>query len=146
MRKSTLAAFAAAFALASAPVLAADHEVQMLNRGDAGTMVFEPAALEIEPGDTVTFVAADPGHNAETIAGMLPEGAESFRTAIGETVEITFDEPGLYGIKCTPHYAMGMVMLIQVGDDPANVEDVKAVGTPPAAATRFETAFEDLGL
>lgn len=146
MRKTTLAAFAAAFALASAPVLAADHEVQMLNRGDAGTMVFEPAALEIAPGDTVTFVATDPGHNAETIAGMLPEGAESFRTAIGETVEITFDEPGLYGIKCTPHYAMGMVMLIQVGDDPANVEDVKAVGTPPAAANRFEAAFEDLGL
>ena len=46
---------------------------------------FEPVALKIEPGDTVTFVSVDPGHNAETINGMIPEGAETFRTAIGQT-------------------------------------------------------------
>jgi plastocyanin len=38
-------------------------------------MVFEPALVKIEPGDTVKFVAANKGHNAETIKGLLPEGA-----------------------------------------------------------------------
>ncbi|MGR3746473.1 plastocyanin/azurin family copper-binding protein [Paracoccus sp. R12_2] len=29
---------------------------------------------------------------------------------------MTFEAPGFYGIKCSPHYTMGMVMLVQVGD------------------------------
>ena len=39
---------------------------------------------------------------------------------------ITLDEEGVYGIKCTPHYAMGMVALIEVGEA-TNLEDAKAV-------------------
>jgi plastocyanin len=42
----------------------------MLNRGESGTMVFEPAGLRIAPGDTVKFIATDRGHNAETVPGM----------------------------------------------------------------------------
>nr|WP_249730243.1 plastocyanin/azurin family copper-binding protein [Chelatococcus sp. YT9] len=30
---------------------------------------------------------------------------------------IDFTETGFYGVKCTPHYDMGMVMLIQVGTE-----------------------------
>ena len=40
-------------------------------------MVFEPSFVKIAPGDTVRFVSTDKGHNAETIKGMLPEGAAS---------------------------------------------------------------------
>ena len=118
----------------------------MLNRGDAGAMVFEPVALKIEPGDTVTFVSVDPGHNAETINGMIPEGAETFRTAIGQTETVTFDIEGVYGIKCTPHFGMGMDMLIQVGDDPQNLEEAKGVTLPPKASERLEAAYTELGL
>lgn len=145
--RTTLATLAAASCLLVAlPAFAADHEVQMLNRGEAGPMVFEPAALRIEPGDTITFVAADPGHNAETINGMIPEGAESFRTTIGQTETVTFDVEGVYGIKCTPHFGMGMVMLVQVGDDDHNIEAVKGATLPPKAAERFEDAYAELGL
>lgn len=133
-------------ALSAMPAFAADHEVRMLNRGEAGTMVFEPAALHIQPGDTVTFISVDPGHNVETIAGMIPEGAETFRTGISETATITFDVEGVYGLKCTPHLAMGMVALVQVGDDPHNIEDAKAVRQPPAAKKRFDAAYVELGL
>lgn len=146
MIRTACAAMTLAVGLAAAPAWAADHEVEMLNRGDAGPMVFEPAALKIETGDTVTFVATDPGHNAETIAGMIPEDAEQFRTNIGETVTITFDTEGVYGIKCTPHFGMGMVGLIQVGDEPANVEAAKGTTLPPKAQERFEAAYETLGL
>ncbi len=55
----TVLAAIAALGLAGA-AQAADHEVKMLNRGsDGGMMVFEPAFLKVEPGDTVTFVAGD---------------------------------------------------------------------------------------
>jgi len=32
----------------------AEHKVKMLNSGTDGYMVFEPAVLTIEPGDSVT--------------------------------------------------------------------------------------------
>lgn len=53
------------------------HEVRMLNRNDTGAMPFEPDYLVIQPGDTVKFLAANPGHNAATIDGMIPEGARN---------------------------------------------------------------------
>lgn len=95
------------------------HEVKMLNRNDTGPMPFEPDYLVIQPGDTVRFLATDPGHNAATIAGMIPEGGEKFIGKINEEIEVTLDAEGIWGIKCSPHYTMGMAMLIQVGDTPA---------------------------
>ena len=45
---------------------AAEHEVKMLDIGsDKAPMVFEPAVLKIAPGDTVTFIPTNKGHNVE---------------------------------------------------------------------------------
>jgi len=60
--KTVIAVFALA-GLAVTPVLAADFEVHMLNKGVAGSMVFEPAFVQVQPGDTVTFIPTDKGHN-----------------------------------------------------------------------------------
>ncbi len=100
------------------------HEVRMLNRNDTGAMPFEPDYLVIQPGDTVKFLAANPGHNAATIDGMIPEGGEKFIGKINEEIEVTLDAEGIWGIKCSPHYTMGMAMLIQVGDTPATEADL----------------------
>lgn len=89
-------------------------------------MVFEPSFVKIAPGDTVRFVSTDKGHNAETIKGMLPEGAASFAGKSGEDVTVTFDKEGVYGVKCLPHYGMGMVAMIVVGS-PVNTGQAKAV-------------------
>ena len=43
-------------------MLAADHEVKMLDNGKGGGMVFEPGFLKAEVGDTVTFVPTNKGH------------------------------------------------------------------------------------
>ena len=75
-------------------------------------MVFEPAFVKIAPGDTVKFVSTDKGHNAESIKGMLPEGAAPFVGKNNEDIAVKFEQEGVYGIKCLPHYGMGMV-----GDD-----------------------------
>jgi len=56
----------AAIALASlGSAAAAEVEIKMLDKGTEGVMVFEPALVKIEPGDTVKFVAANKGHNVE---------------------------------------------------------------------------------
>lgn len=124
--------------------LAETHEVQMLNRGDAGAMVFEPAFLSIAPGDTVMFLATDRGHNAETVDGMFPADAEAFSGRINEEISITFDVEGLYGIRCTPHFAMGMVMTIAVGDAVDVPDDFLEGRIPRGALQRFEEQLTNL--
>ena len=117
---------------------AAEFEVKMLNTGsDGAKMVFEPAFLQIEVGDTVTFVPTNPGHNAEVIKGMFPEGGVEFKGKINEEFSVTFDVAGAYGYKCAPHFAMGMVGLIVVGDDPANLAAITEAAGPAKAKAKF---------
>jgi pseudoazurin len=143
MLRVMAATLALGMALAG-PAAAETHEIKMLNRGDAGPMVFEPSFIRIEPGDTVKFLATDPSHNAESIPGMLPEGAEAFKGKINEEIEVTFDVEGVYGIKCLPHYAMGMVMTVAVGDVEAAPEDFLEGRIPPRARQRFEDQLSNL--
>lgn len=124
------------------PAVAADYQVQMLNKGEMGAMVFEPALTSIAVGDTVTFVPTDKGHNAETIADILPEGATPFKGKINEQITVTFDVPGTYGVKCTPHLALGMVALVVVGDEPVNTGTVEAAKVPKKAKDRFAAILE----
>lgn len=121
--------------------LAEVHEVKMLNRGASGAMVYEPDYLAIAPGDRVRFIASHPSHNAASLPGLLPEGAEPFKGRINEEIEVTFDTPGLYGIQCIPHLAMGMVMLIQVGDRQTSEVQLPA-SLPVRARARFEQILE----
>ena len=129
-------ALSATLLLAALPAQAETFQVKMLNRNSTGPMVYEPEFLKVKPGDTVKFLATTNGHNAASIDGMLPAGAQPFKGKINEEIEVTFTESGLYGVKCLPHYAMGMVMLIQVGDaDPARMQVPDAV--PARAKKRF---------
>jgi pseudoazurin len=142
--KKILLATAAVLTFAATPALAANFEVHMLNKGADGAMVFEPALVKVAPGDTVTFIPTDKGHNAETIAKMLPDGAEPFKGKMGDEVVVTFTEPGAYGVKCGPHFAMGMVALVVVGDAPANLEAVKGVKLPKTAQGRMDALYAQL--
>ena len=134
-----LAGFLVASAMAM-PAIAAEHEVKMLNKGAEGMMVFEPAFLKIAPGDTVRFVAADKGHNVLSVEGMSPEGAAPFQGKMNEDITVTFDKPGAYGFECKPHYGMGMVGLVIVGD-PVNLAEAKAVPQRGKAKKKFEALF-----
>lgn len=129
---------AAALALAASPAAAKDHVVQMKNMGTGGAMVFEPAFVQAQPGDRVRFVPTDPSHNAETIPTMLPAGVASTKGGMNKEFVLTVAKPGLYGIKCQPHYSMGMVGLVQVGKGPSpNLAQAKAVKLAPFAAKRM---------
>lgn len=140
MKKIAIVAAAMLFAGAAD---AAEVEVKLLNKGTEGVMVFEPALVKIALGDTIRFVATDKGHNVETIKGMLPEGAEPFQGKNGEDAVVKFDREGVYGVKCLPHYGMGMVAMIVVGA-PANLDQAKAVPQVGKAKQVFATLFEKL--
>ena len=136
----TFATAAVLAALMTTASFAEQFEVHMMNKGAEGMMVFEPAFLRVAVGDTVKFVAKDKGHNAESIEGMLPEGATAFEGKINEEIDVTFDTVGVYGVRCKPHFAMGMVMAIAVGDAKAP-EDFLAGRLPKKAKERLEAAL-----
>ncbi|MBB3312338.1 pseudoazurin [Rhizobium sp. BK196] len=140
--KFGLIAAAAVLMTSAAPLMAADHQIQMLNKGADGAMVFEPGFVKIAPGDTVTFVPTDKSHNVETYKGLIPDGAAEFKSKPSEQYQAKFDVPGAYVIKCTPHAGMGMVALIQVGDNPANLEAIKTAKLPNMVRKRLDA---DLG-
>lgn len=133
MKAETIAlGLALTLGLFGSSAMAAEVTVQMLNKGAKGPMVFEPDLVKIAPGDTVHFVATDKSHDVESIKGMLPDGAEPFAGKPNEDVTVTFSQEGVYGIKCNPHYGMGMVAVVVVGA-PVNLDAVKAVKHPGKA-------------
>jgi pseudoazurin len=140
MRISSLpAVFVAALLCASAQ--AEIHEVKMLNRGAGGALVYEPDYLKIAPGDTVRFLPTQSGHNAASLPAMLPAGAQGFMGKINQQTEQTFTVPGLYGVQCMPHLAMGMVMLIQVGEPNGQAPSLPPT-LPNRAIERFNTLLQ----
>ena len=116
-------------------------EVKMLNKGEMGTMIFEPAFIKAMPGDTITFISTDNGHNVETVKGMLPEGASKFKSKLGDNFSVTLNIEGIYGVKCTPHYALGMVAVIQIGNA-ANYDTALNVKQKGKAKKRFSKLFK----
>lgn len=106
-----------------------DHQVLMQIEGVADrplpVFYFEPIGLHVQPGDTVTFVAASPHHTATAYHGQhvkshrVPEGVEAFSSPIvpvGESWTYTFTVPGTYDVWCGPHEHYGMAMRIVVGE------------------------------
>lgn len=116
---------------------AADHQIQMLNKGEKGAMVFQPDFVIAQAGDTITFVPTDKSHDAMSIDKMIPDGATPFKGKMNEQITVTVDKEGVYGVKCMPHYGMGMVAVIVVGN-PTNLEEVKGLKHPGKAKKRFE--------
>lgn len=110
--------------LAAMPLItqAADHKVKMLNYGEGGGMVFEPAFLKVEVGDTVTFVPTSSGHNVRSYAG--PDGAQAWNTPVDQETTVTLEKPGVYLYYCPPHLMMSMIGVIQAGE-PVNLDAVR---------------------
>jgi pseudoazurin len=143
MRPAKLLLSTAAAALIWAGVAtAAEYEMDTMNMGSHGMFQLEPSFLKIQPGDTVHFVAKNKGHNVESVAGMLPDGAQPFKGEMNKDLTVTFTKPGVYGIKCLPHYSMGMVALIVVGDPSSNLKAAEGASQPGKAKHAFDELFK----
>ena len=126
-------------------VWAADIEVKMLNKGEEGKMIFEPSFIKAQKGDNIIFIPTDKGHMAASIKGLIPEGAKKFKSKINKKFTYTVDVEGLYGIRCTPHYANGMVALIQVGDTVNGSDFLKGKKVPKKSKERLEKYLAQVG-
>jgi len=86
-----------------------------------------PLVLFVKPGDQIVFRQMA-GHDSETIEGMIPEGAETWKSTMGqEGFAVSPAVPGIYMYKCNPHVSLGMIGAIAVGDPPyANLDAIEA--------------------
>lgn len=99
--------------------------------GPEGQDIFEPDALTVSVGDTVTWGFASSGHNiscrpAHDDAVELPDDADPFASfgtdeppldshvSKGETFEHRFEVAGSYVYVCVPHATRGMVGTVTV--------------------------------
>ena len=79
----------------------------------------------IQPGDSVAWINMT-SHNSVSIEGMIPEGAEAWRSDMGDNYQLTLNIEGVYAYVCEPHLGFGMVGLIVVGE-PVNLKKVREV-------------------
>ena len=113
--------------LSTSVALAEDISIDMLNKRDDGAkMVYSEDIARINVGDSITWLPKSKGHNVHFIAG--PEGWElPKKSKNNKEVAITFDTPGIYLYQCTPHATMGMIALVVVGNDMANLDAIKKI-------------------
>ena len=107
--------------------MAANVEVEMLNKQGKESMVYSQKIIRINVGDSVSWKATTKGHNVEFIKGGVPEGVKKFKSKFNKDADYTFNVPGIYAYWCTPHKTMGMIGFVVVGDDKSNLEAIKKV-------------------
>ena len=111
--------------LFSSHVIAANHELEMLNKLGKERMVFSKKMISIDLNDQVLWKSVDKGHNVQFIG--MPDGAKKYKSKISKDASYKFEKPGIYLYQCTPHKAMGMIGIVVVGNNKNNLEKIKKV-------------------
>ena len=147
-RRLFVAAGASLF-MARPGVAMTTHEIQMLNKHPENPRIrqaFFPRIQVVQPGDTVSFLATDRGHNAAAVDGMVPADVEAFEGKINEEISVVFEKPGFYGYMCTPHASVGMVGLIIVEGEGMmdNLEEAQGVRQRGKAKAAWEEIWEEV--
>ena len=113
------------FVLLTSFVAADNFDIKMVNADASGqVMVFDPPFIKANVGDTVTFLPTDMLHNSQSVPGMIPSSANSWNGAMNEKITVELNTEGVYVYQCTPHIALGMIGVIQVGEA-SNIDDIK---------------------
>ena len=101
--------------------------------GNGGGFAFEPAAVRVDPGATVTWEWTGEGgvHNVAAEDGSYES---EMITDAGETFAHAFDGEGVSLYACSPHKTMGMKGAVVVGD-----ADVGAEAAAPEYVSREPT-------
>ena len=91
--------------------------VKVGTQGANGYYYFDPVAVAVSPGTTLTWEWTGKGgtHNVLSVDGVFDSGG--FVNAAGHTFSHTFDDPGVFKYVCTPHQHMGMkgVVFVSLG-------------------------------
>ena len=125
------------------------HEMQLLLKHPEDrfqTNVFFPNIVKIGRGDSVRFIPDDNQHNCESVPGMIPRRAKSWKGNFGEEITVTFPIPGVYGCRCVAHGVLGMVGLVIVTGKGMhrNVKAAKAVKHPAASQKAWDALWTEV--
>ncbi|GBR53571.1 pseudoazurin [Neokomagataea thailandica NBRC 106555] len=143
MKKLACSALTALVLCMPTVVFSKTVDVKILSAAQDGLPGFEPRVVHVEPGDSVHFIAASPGHNVESISGMIPDGATPFKGDFNQDLTVKLDKAGIYGYKCNPHYTIGMVGAVVVGNT-SNEQKVKSVPQQGMSDQVFKDIFNDI--
>jgi pseudoazurin len=114
--------------------------MEMLNKGSESATTLASALVRMAAGDSVHFIATDKGLKIDSIGGLIPQNAKSTNRKMSESMVVSFYKPGVYGIRCTPHYGMGMIAQVVVGA--STKEDiVKTINHPSQVKDRLTKLF-----
>ena len=130
--------------ITASPAFSAEVTVEMLNNKDGNMFVYSSKIVRVAVGDVVTWKATNAGHNAVFVPKGFPEGAKALDGMMSKDVSYTFEKPGIYMIKCNPHYGLGMLQAVVVGNDLSNLDQVKAANYPGKAKPVADAIFAEL--
>lgn len=108
-----------------------------------GMFRFDPPLIRLQPGDAVVFLNSRGQHTVHSVPQLWPEGLEVVSISNKRRVEVRFDVPGVYGLRCNRHGQYGMAMLVVVGDG-GGVASLEDSLSAMKAGRREKQAFRDL--
>lgn len=102
-----------------------DEVTVEVGAGDDG-LVFEPAAVHVDPGTTVVFEWTGEGGSHNVVEEESGERyASELSDEAGTVYEVTYESDGISKYVCEPHAGVGMKGAIAVGDGDG-VPDIEA--------------------
>jgi pseudoazurin len=128
--------------LFSGHLMAASHQIDMLNKLGKERMVFSKKVISVDVNDDVLWKSVNKGHNVEFIG--MPEGVKKYKSKISKEASYKFEKPGIYLYQCTPHKAMGMIGIVIVGNDKSNLEKIKKVKVYGKSKKLLKSLLADL--
>ncbi len=76
--------------------------------------------------------------------GRGADGAEPWKGKLSKPISVVLDVPGSYSYKCTPHFGLGMVGLVVVGDASVNLDAVEGGKYPGKAKKVLADLLKDV--
>lgn len=108
-----------------------------------GMFRFDPPLIRLQPGEAVVFLNSRGQHTVHSVPQLWPEAMAAVSISNKRRVEVRFDEPGIYGLRCKRHGQYGMEMLVVVGDG-GGVASIEDSLSAMKAGKREKQAFRDL--
>ena len=143
--------------LSGSPVLSQDvvvdmsqgmgHEVNQVTDPTAtaatGMFRFDPPLVRLQPGEAIVFLNSRGQHTVHSVPQLWQDSMEPVSISNKKRVEVRFDEPGIYGLRCNRHGLYGMAMLVVVGDG-GGITSIEDNISEMRASKVEKQAFRDL--
>jgi plastocyanin/predicted secreted Zn-dependent protease len=124
---------------------------QTLHVVEVSDTKFDPAELEIMPGDTVEWRNVGGYHNVNGTRETYPDNPESFGNNEGNdwVYQYVFNVAGIYNYQCDPHVSLGMTGSVTVQGENGNGEEftvsVDFTGMNPHVGQNIYLAVREAG-